>query len=111
MANHSVKERFEVTAEMWGEALARIEDLTKKLDELGNRPQAPARNNAQREMTDDDARRIMNGDLRDAAHNEAASKLGLSYGQVYSARLGYTFKHIHKELSQDPKYRNKWIKA
>lgn len=110
MANN-VKDRFDVTAEMWGEALARIEDLSHKLEELTNRPQAPARNNAQREMTDEDAMRIMNGDLRDAAHNEAASKLGLSYGQVYSARLGYTFKHVHKELSGDPKYRNKWIKA
>lgn len=70
----------------------------------------PARNEAQREMTDDDARRIMTGDLKDIKHKEAASKLGLSYGQVYSCRGEYTFKHIHKELKGVEGYKNAWVK-
>lgn len=51
-----------------------------------------------REMTDEDARRVMTGDLASASHKAAAEALGLSYGQVYSARGGYTFKHIAKEV-------------
>lgn len=63
-----------------------------------------------REMTDEDARRILNGDLRDASHKKAAETLGLSYGQVYSARLEYTFKHIHKELRAIEGYKSAWVK-
>lgn len=69
-----------------------------------------ATNSSQREMTDDDARRIMNGDLKDAKHKEAGEKLNLSYGQVYSCRLGFTFKHIHKELAAVAGYKNSWMK-
>lgn len=67
-------------------------------------------NASAREMTDDDARRIMNGDLKSLKHKEAAEKLSLSYGQIYSCRLGFTFKHIHKELSQVQGYKNAWMK-
>lgn len=55
---------------------------------------------AERTMTDDDARRVINGDLKDASHKAAAEALGLSYGQVYSARKGFTFKPIHKEIEK-----------
>lgn len=51
---------------------------------------------SQREMTIDDAERVINGDLKDIPHKKAAETLGLSYGQVYSARGGYTFKSIVK---------------
>lgn len=67
-------------------------------------------NVSQREMTDDDARRILNGDLKDTKHKDAGEKLNLSYGQIYSCRLGYTFKAVHKELSQIAGYKNSWIK-
>lgn len=67
-------------------------------------------NSSQREMTDEDARRIMNGDLKDTKHKEAGEKLGLSYGQIYSCRLGFTFKHIHKELTSVAGYKNAWMK-
>lgn len=53
---------------------------------------------SERTMTDDDARRVICGDLKDVPHKEAAETLNLSYGQVYSARKGFTFKPIHKEL-------------
>lgn len=52
---------------------------------------------AERTMTDEDARRVIFGDMKEVGHKEAAEKLGLSYGQVYSARKGFTFKPIHKE--------------
>lgn len=70
----------------------------------------PATNASQREMTDDDARRILNGDLAQTKHKEAGEKLNLSYGQIYSCRLGYTFKAIHKELSLVAGYKNAWVK-
>ena len=54
---------------------------------------------SERTMTDDDARRIMLGDLKEASHKDAAETLGLSYGQIYSARKGFTFKPIHKEAA------------
>lgn len=52
---------------------------------------------AERTMTDEDARRVIYGDLKDVSHKAAAEQLGLSYGQIYSARKGFTFKPIHKE--------------
>lgn len=91
-----------------------IAELTTLVLELQARIivlETPKVNNvSQREMTDDDARRILNGDLKDVKHKDAGEKLNLSYGQIYSCRLGYTFKHIHKELSQVQGYKNPWIK-
>lgn len=88
-------------------------DLTQKLDlktvaaklnevieALNNVPNAPRDRGPKSEkvMTDDNARMVIYGDLKDTGNKEAAAKLGLSYGQVYSARKGHTFKTIHKEI-------------
>ena len=62
------------------------------------------------EMTKDHAKRILNGDLKDLKHKEAAEKLGLTYGQVYSCRLEFTFKDVHKELKAAG-WKNTWVKA
>ena len=51
-----------------------------------------------RAMSESDARRVICGDLKELSHNKAAEELGLSYGQIYSARKQFTFKSIHKEL-------------
>ena len=59
-----------------------------------------------REMTVDDAKRIMLGDLKGSSHKEAAEALGLSYGQIYSARGGYTFKAVYKEANSAPKVKS-----
>lgn len=96
--NLSLKELNELVAQL----VTKVEELEAKVQ--------PVRNEAQREMTDDDARRIMTGDLKDMKHKEAAAKLGLSYGQVYSCRGEYTFKHIHKELKSTEGYKNLWVK-
>lgn len=85
-----------------------IEALTKRVTELEAKIE-PKRNEAQREMTDDDARRILTGDLKSMKHKDTAAQLGLSYGQVYSCRLEFTFKHIHKEM-KDNNISNEWVK-
>ena len=71
---------------------ALIEDLVAKVE--GRNKSAPTKRN----MTDDDARRVLNGALKDKPHKEAAEEIGLTYAQVYSCRLEYTFKHVLKEL-------------
>ena len=56
---------------------------------------------SEHKMKDEDARRIMLGDLKDTGHKQCAEILGLSYGQVYSARNGYTFKIIYQEMKKE----------
>jgi hypothetical protein len=50
-----------------------------------------------RGMNKDDAIKIMTGDMKDRSIKDCAKDLGLSYGQVYSARNGYTFKEQYAE--------------
>ena len=71
--------------------------------------ETPKASGSPREMTVEDANRVMPGDLKDEKHQKAADTLGLSYGQVYSFRLGYTFKGIHKEMKEKG-IKNPWIK-
>lgn len=47
-----------------------------------------------RTMTDADVVRFTSGDLKDVKTGKVAETLGLSYGQVYSARNGFTFKKV-----------------
>lgn len=83
---------------------AKLKDVIAKVNEIieriNNGKSAKARDrgpDSTREMTEDDARRILLGDMKDVAHKKAAEELGLSYGQVYSARKGFTFKGVYKE--------------
>ena len=74
-----------------------IDQLRLEIDELklkkvrvkGNRNYGPK---STRKTTEDDAMRIKIGDLKDKSVNEICIELGLSRGQVYSIREGYTFK-------------------
>ena len=75
-----------------------IEDLTERVEKL-EKKKGPR---STREMTEEDAKRVLFGDLKDKSHKEAAKELGLSYGQVYSCRSGYTFKTL-REKSQNNK--------
>lgn len=67
-----------------------------------------------RNMTDDDAKRVLIGDLKDKSHKEAAEIANLTYAQVYSCRGEFTFKHIHKDLRDTgvngEKWANPWSK-
>jgi hypothetical protein len=95
--------------------VSKIEELMQQVAELQARIEkleaasVAKSNKSDREMTDDDARRILSGDLATMKHKEVAEKLGLSYGQVYSCRLEFTFKHIHKEM-RDANVVNPWKK-
>ena len=81
------------------ELVEEVKELRAKVEELENRKQSPGVRNrgplSTREMKDEDAERIMLGDLKDESHTKCAEVLGLSYGQVYSARNGYTFKGVY----------------
>jgi len=79
-----------------------LEARVKKLEE-------PRKSSSEKEMTDEDARRVTYGDLKDAKHKDAAEKLGLTYGQIYSCRLGFTFKGVHK-AAKDSGEKNCWAK-
>lgn len=82
---------------------AKLKDVVHKLNEvvaaLNAKPHAGRDRgpDSTREMTEDDARRLLLGDLASKNHKDAAKELGLSYGQVYSSRKGFTFKGIYKE--------------
>lgn len=104
----SVKNAEKVTLETLREQVAKLTERVAVLEEFVE--QKNSRNKSEREMTDEDARRILNGDLKDASHKKCMETLKLSYGQVYSCRLHYTFKHIHRELEKISGYKNKWVK-
>ena len=99
----SAKELTEAVAAL----TATVADLQKKVEELqSSKTKSTA---STRDMTDDDARRILTGDLATKSHKDAASELGLSYGQIYSCRLEFTFKNIHKEMKAAGT-KNAWVK-
>ncbi len=81
--------------------VAKVEALEEK---VGSRNKSAA---VKRNMTDDDARRVLTGDQKDVNHKDAGSNIGLTYAQVYSCRLEFTFKHVHKEL-RDNGFKNPW---
>ena len=78
-------------AELWERVDARLAAIEKTLE-----GRVATRSGkglvSTRSMTEADAIRVMTGDLADKAIKECAKELGLSYGQIYSARGGYTFK-------------------
>ena len=81
-----------------------VDDLRMKVE--GRNRSAPVKRN----MTDDDALRVLSGDLSSLGHKEAAEKVGLTYAQVYSCRLGFTFKHVIKELEKGG-WRSQWARG
>ena len=70
-----------------------IEEL--KSQGQGSRDRGPK---SEGEMTEEHAIRVMLGDLRAQSDKDAALELKLSYGQIYSARKGYTFKKIYQRM-------------
>jgi len=74
-----------------------VDDILARLTKLESK-RGPA---STREMTVEDARRIRTGDLADESHKVCAETLGLSYGQVYSCRGGYTFKKVANEVEPE----------
>ena len=79
------------------EIVAKLNEVIEKLNMTKATKVRDRGPDSTREMTEDDARRILLGDMKDVAHKKAAEELGLSYGQIYSARKGFTFKAVYKE--------------
>lgn len=77
--------------------IAKVNEMIEKMNSTNVAKVKDRGPESQREMTEEDSRRILLGDLKDKSHKSAAEELGLSYGQVYSARKGFTFKGIYKE--------------
>jgi hypothetical protein len=74
------------------EVVAKVNELVELMNK--RRDRGPESTKA---MTEEDARRVCLGDLAGSSHTKAAEAAGLSYGQVYSARKGFTFKAVYKE--------------
>jgi hypothetical protein len=92
-----------------------VQELQGRVDVYDQRAQSQQANrNASsallREMNKEDAMRVLNGDLAETSHKEAAEILGLSYQQIYSCRFGYTFKPIHRELERGGWKNVKWVR-
>jgi len=88
--------------------LAKVNELVTEHNKLAAafeaKPEARSRGpKSENAMNDDHARRVISGDLAASSHKECAELLGLSYGQIYSARKCFTFKHIHKEVADAAK--------
>ena len=79
------------------EIVAKLNEVIEKLNTTKATKVRDRGPESERDMTEDDARRILLGDMKDVSHKDAAKELGLSYGQIYSARKGFTFKGIYKE--------------
>jgi hypothetical protein len=75
--------------------LEKLVSIETKLDEIKShqRDRGPR---STRAMTHEDAHMVKFGQLSNLDHMECAKRLGLSYGQIYSARCGYTFNHVKK---------------
>jgi len=71
----------------------RIAELESTIAELTVRNRGPK---STMSMTAEQAHMVKFGQLAKLDHMQCAKKLGLSYGQIYSARNGYTFNHVVK---------------
>lgn len=80
----------------------KINEIIDKLNTITELPNSHKPRNrgpaSQRQMTENDAERVMLGDLKDLSHMKAAEELGLSYGQIYSARKGFCFKPTYQKM-------------
>jgi len=76
------------------EVVIALNELIDLVQGIKSRDRGPR---SQRSMTRIDAWRVIHGDLKSSGHKEAAEALGLSYGQIYSARGTYTFKDVKRD--------------
>ena len=97
----------QVTKMSTAEMINAIVLLQQQVSELSAKVNAPKPES--KEMTDEHAERVTYGDLAEKKHKDAAEVLGLTYGQIYSCRLGFTFKDVHKKAKDEGK-KNAWIK-
>jgi hypothetical protein len=89
---------IKMTPTLLAQMLDTIRELNDRVEALESKNQTSS---TKREMTTDDATRILTGDLREKTHKECMAALNLTYGQVYSARIGATFKPVFKQMVTD----------
>jgi hypothetical protein len=85
-----------VTTEQFETLVKQVNELNEKITKL-----TTPKEKSQKEMTDEHALQVLTGCYKDLNHNKAAQELQLSYGQIYSCRLEYTFRHITEKLHKD----------
>lgn len=88
----------------FGEMAGTVDDLKVKVE--GRNKSAAVKRN----MTDADALTVLTGSQKEVSHKDAAEVIGLTYAQVYSCRMEYTFKHVHRELKM-AQWTNPWVKT
>jgi len=98
-------EMIDLTKKLNMKALA--EKLNEVIEAQNSAPVRDRGPKSEHGMTLDDAKSVISGKLKDASHKDAAEALGLSYGQVYSARKGFTFKEVHAEIRKAAKAASK----
>lgn len=86
------------------DAQARITALEEQVNALLNPPKTESK-----EMSDTVAYEVTYGPDAALSHNAAKTKYGLTYGQIYSCRLGFTFKAVHAKAKAEGK--SEWKKA
>lgn len=73
------------------DVIVKVNEIVQKVNSIKVRDRGPK---SSRAMTQEDATKVQKGgELESLSHKEAAQELGLSYGQIYSARGGYTFQN------------------
>lgn len=73
------------------EIISKVNEVIQKVNSIKVRDRGPK---SSRSMTQEDATKVQKGGkLEKLSHMEAAKELGLSYGQIYSCRNGYTFQN------------------
>lgn len=83
---------LEYLVEKYQEVEARLQAVEAELEQMKTKTRGGPKSD--KPMCEEHAFRVRFGDLKDATHKEAADALGLSYGQVFSCRGGYTFKTV-----------------
>jgi len=76
----------------------KLNEVIRHINTLEQRPTRDNGPKSQRKLDEDLARDILFGEDKDLTVKEACQKYGLSYGQVYSVREGYTFKKVQIEF-------------
>lgn len=93
---------------VWAALEARIAQLAEKVQMLELKLARNKSSALVRVMTDDDARLVLGEEFAELNHLETAQRVGLTYGQVYSARKGFTFKHVARQLRLAG-VKSKWV--
>ena len=103
-------EEFKALHDQYNELAEVVAGMGETLERVAGKVEA--RNSSapiKRNMTKDDAEKVLlDKDGKD--HKEMAEELGLTYAQVYSCRLGFTFKDVHRKLEKSG-WTTKWARG